>query len=206
MNAAVQNLETRGPVRTCAGCRVQDAKSSLLRVRALEFEPEATSKKRGGQPARVADRGVYVHPRVKCVRLLAAGGAARSLRHKVAVDAEVLKGLLIGQLDRKVRSLFSSARAKRVCAVGEVAVRNLLRDRVSEVACLVFAKDAAGRRSSFEATAMQAGIPAYAWKTKEILGECWQRESLGVVAICDKKIANEVARAMRALAELAEGA
>ncbi len=187
----------KGPIRTCAGCRSRDAQDELCRLRAFELGSD-------GATGAASARGVYVHPRQRCIEGFVAGGASRSLRARVGVDAALVEVALREQLRKKLLSLLSAARSKRACAVGESAVREALQSGNAEF--LLFASDAAGRRNSFERTAMEAEIPVYSWGTKQELGQCWQRAALGVLAVSDKRIAKEVARVMRGLAELAEGA
>jgi uncharacterized protein len=65
MVARAEQLHASGdfPVRTCVGCRVRAAKSSLLRLVATEDgiipDPQA----------RLPGRGAYLHPSLECLKL-----------------------------------------------------------------------------------------------------------------------------------------
>ena len=76
--------ETRGPWRTCVGCRKVDRPTGLVRV-VLSAEATAVVDSR----RRLPGRGAWVHPARACLHNAAKGGLARSFRR--AVDA---RGLL----------------------------------------------------------------------------------------------------------------
>lgn len=96
---------TRGPVRTCVGCRRTDGQGALLRVAALEGRVVADPRRR------VPGRGAYVHREKACLER-AAKGLARGLRAAVAardlaaleaaITAGDLAGWVAGQGDRDV--------------------------------------------------------------------------------------------------------
>jgi predicted RNA-binding protein YlxR (DUF448 family) len=71
------------PQRTCAGCRVRDAKRAMLRVVRPPDGAVAVDPK-GSAPG----RGAYVHRSAACIEAaLARGGLARALRAGVSDDA-----------------------------------------------------------------------------------------------------------------------
>ena len=74
--------------RTCAGCRQQDARESLVRLAVSDDETALLVPDLRG---RLGGRGVSVHATRRCLSLAAnKGGFARSLRRAVVVDDAAL--------------------------------------------------------------------------------------------------------------------
>lgn len=176
------------PVRTCAGCREQDASSALLRFAVRDEAPRLVPDPR----RRLPGRGVSVHPRREClVRAVRGGGFARSLRGKVAVDLDELVALVASQYATRLGGLLMAALRKRAAAVGADASRAALRD--GSARALVVARDAAGRRDELIGLAEQNGLPVIVHGEKSELGRLTRRDELGVLAILDERIASELA-------------
>lgn len=173
--------------RTCVGCRQKDVPDALLR---FAVGPEAphlapdVSRRLGG-------RGVSVHPRRACIEAaVRRGGLARSLRRPVPVSAEVLAEMAAEQYRRRAEGLLLSAHRGGHAAVGTDAVREAMGR--GQARMLVVAADAANRRDELEALAARLGGRCVVLSTKERLGRLLGREEVGVVAVKEPGIADEL--------------
>ena len=189
----------RGAERTCAGCRSVDAREALLRLAyvpgdELVLIPDVASKLGG--------RGVWVHPQWRCFKAVARGGAARSLRERVQVDAGRLAGLARLQLERRIEGLLLAALRTRRLTVGTDAVFQAL--AACTPALLLVAKDAAGRRTELVARSEREGVPWLELFEKHALGRLLGRDALGFLAVTDRQIAREIQDAAQRLAGLSE--
>ena len=86
--------------------------------------------------------------------------------------------------------------------MGEGAVREAIADRSARL--LVVAKDAEGSREGLERAAERLGRSGLVFGTKESLGRLFGRPTLGVLAVLDAKIADELRSVVDAATELAE--
>lgn len=78
VNHAGHEPASAGPVRTCVGCRRQDAKEHLVRLVAAAGRVAVDAE------ARRPGRGAYIHRRQDCVdRALGKGNLGRALRTRV---------------------------------------------------------------------------------------------------------------------------
>jgi len=181
-------------VRTCAGCREQDAQSALLRFAVREEAPRLVPDPR----RRLPGRGVSVHPRRACIeRAVKGGGFARSLRGRLDLDVDELVALVVSRYDSRTAGLVSAAVRTRRVALGADVTKAAIHDGTA--ALVVFAEDAAGRRQELTSMAAERGIPVMVHGTKQELGRLTGRPELGVMAIQEERIASElVAVASRA--------
>ncbi|MET0340608.1 MAG: DUF448 domain-containing protein [Polyangiales bacterium] len=187
------------PERTCAGCRAHDDRDVLLRfVHVPENDPCIIPD----FAARLGGRGIWVHPRVDCLRRASRGGFSRALRAQVTVDHDVLRSLGQGQILRRLDGLLLAAKRRRGLALGTDAVRLALAACTAHV--LLVAKDAAGRRDELVAAATEQRVTVIELSTKAELGRLTGKETLGLLAVLDVRIAREIAESARSLAGLSE--
>lgn len=198
MHAAIRMTTETRPERTCVGCRQRDGRDALLRfVLGPDGRPVADV------PRRLPGRGVSVHPRRSCLVAAARrGGFARGFRRRVEADTDDLVAQAVAQYRRRVEGLLTAARRSGSIALGTEAVRAELRRRAP--ALLLVAEDAAGRREELERTAERLGERCVVFGNKTDLGRLLGRDEVGVLAITDRGIAEEVARAAAAISAIAE--
>ncbi len=184
--------------RTCAGCRQRDAREALVRfVLGPDGRPVADVSRR------LPGRGVSVHPRRACLETAAhRGGMSRGFRRAVDADPDVLAGQVTAQLRRRLEGLLIAARRSKLLVVGTEAVRARMRERPP--ALLLVARDAAGRRDELVRSAERLGERCLVSFDKTELGRLFGRDEVGVVAITDRGIAEEVVRAAAAISAIAE--
>jgi predicted RNA-binding protein YlxR (DUF448 family) len=221
--------EGTAPERTCVGCRAHAERADLLRfVHVPGNEPPLVPD----FGARLAGRGVWVHPRGACLKRAVRGGFARALRQSVDVDFAGLAAIACGQVERRLRGLLLAAQRRRAVALGTDAVRLALgavpravldgsraapravldgsraAPRASTAPCavhlLLVAKDAAGRRADLVSQAAERNVPVIELCTKDELGHLTGKDSLGFIAVLDVQIAREIADSARWLAGLSE--
>lgn len=185
--------------RTCAGCRAHDDRDDLLRfVHIPNHDPSIIPD----FAARLGGRGLWVHPRGACLKKAARGGFSRALRAQVTVDYDALRAQAEVQIMRRLEGLVLAARRRRGLALGTDAVRLALAACTAHV--LLVAKDAAGRRDELIAAATERRVTVIEVSTKEELGRLTGKETLGLLAILDFRIAREIAESARSLAGLSE--
>jgi predicted RNA-binding protein YlxR (DUF448 family) len=178
--------------RTCAGCGARVAKE---RVRAelvrVVLAPDGGEGRAftahvdlGGS---TAGRGAWVHARQKCFEQAAQRGFARSAKAEVHADLPRLAGELREQVERRLRSLLSTAAASGKAAVGSEAACDALRRNAATL--VVVARDAAAAAKHREVeAAVQAGL-VVAYATKTFLGDALGRGEVGVIALTDEGMA-----------------
>jgi predicted RNA-binding protein YlxR (DUF448 family) len=175
--------------RTCVGCRAIAPRGDLLRLAALGEAPYVApdlERKLGG-------RGMSVHWSRVCVVLAAKkGGFARALKRSVTIDPEALADDVVRVVVQRAESLLVAAARRKKLALGTEAVREALRGTGVEV--LVIAGDADGRPEELEASAARLGGRCAVLGTKTSLGRLFGRDELGVLAILDRGIGDEVVR------------
>ena len=185
--------------RTCAGCRARDDRDALVRF-VLGPDGRLVADVR----RRLPGRGVSVHPRRACIVDAATrGGFARSLRSEVRADVADLVAQLIAQYAKRIEGLLVAAHRSRSLVVGTEAVRSELRRAAP--ALILVAEDAAGRREEIERSAERLGEQCVVYGSKESLGRLFGRDEVGVLAIDDRGIASEVARAAACMKALSGG-
>lgn len=187
------------PARTCVGCRGQDAKSQLVRFVLGGDPPRLAPDLR----ARLPGRGALVHPRTRCVRAaVERGGFNRAFRRPVGARADDVLRIVREQYERRIEGLLVSARRARSLAVGTDAAREAI--RTGHVRLLVVADDAAGRRDELQRAANRLGGRCVVFGTKRRLGRLLGRDEVGVLALLDERIAEQIITAAERTAELAE--
>lgn len=193
--------EGEHPERTCAGCRVVDAREALFRLAVIEEDGGVLLVPDLG--GKLGHRGVSVHPRRECVALAARrGGFARALRREIHVDPQSLCITMHGQVMRRVEGLLLAAVRRRAVALGTDAVLVTLRAGAAEL--ILVAKDAAGRREDLLEEARKRQVPALELSDKAGLGRLTGRATLGVIALLDGQMAREISVCARLLAGLSE--
>lgn len=197
MDATMQTVDEQ-PERTCAGCRARDDRDALAR-----FVLGPDGRLVADASRKLPGRGVSVHPRRSCIEAAARrGGFARALRTSVQVDADTLVDQLSAQYHRRIEGLLLAASRKRALVLGTEAVRGELRRDAPDM--LLVAADAAGRREELERTAQRLGDKCLVYGTKAELGRLFGRDEVGVLAIEDRGIAGEIARAAACISGLRE--
>lgn len=180
-----------GPTRTCVGCRKADPAEELVR---LAIGP-------GGQvavdhPRRLGGRGAWVHVSVRCVKdAIAKGGIARGLHAgRPSFSAGELAAVLRKRFVERATSLLSAARRAGKSEVGTEAVLAAIRSGAARL--VVIATDAADSGKQVEEAVRGASAPPpwVRFATKPELGGLWSRETLGVVAVTDSGLAEQIAR------------
>ncbi len=185
--------------RTCAGCRERGAREALLRFAYLPGQEPALVPDFG---ARLGGRGLWVHARAACLRRAARGGFARAARGALALDFASLRAQAAGQLERRIAGLLLAAQRRRATALGTDAVRLALAACTAHL--LLVAKDAAGRRDEIMSHADERSVPTIELFSKDELGRLMGKDSVGLLALLDARIAREVADSARWLAGLSE--
>lgn len=185
--------------RTCAGCRARDDREVLLRFAHVAGHVPAIVP---DFAAKLGGRGIWVHARSACLNRAVRGGFSRALRTQVDVDFPTIQASACTQIRRRLEGLLAAARRRRGLALGTDAVR------ISLAACtahlLLVAKDAAGRRDELIAHATERRVTVIELSTKEELGRLMGKETLGLLAVLDVRIAREIADSARSLAGLSE--
>lgn len=200
---AIENEGRTTSERTCAGCRRSDAREALLRfavcVRAGEAgEPQLLADPR----RRLPGRGVSVHPSRECVRrAVERGGFARALGAKLTIGADALCEQAAAQYARRLDGLLLAARRSGALLVGTDVVRRALAE--GSVALLLVAEDAAGRREEVLEQAARLGGRCAVYGSKEALGRLMGRAEVGVMAVLEAGLAEEVAATAARATELA---
>lgn len=191
----------RTPTRTCVGCREALPQTELVRLALAEGEPFVVPDLRGTLPG----RGAWVMPRRECVvAAVKKGGLARAAKRAVPITPEELLNRLTQAYTRRIEGLLASARRTRAVALGTDAVREAMAKH--QVSLLMIANDAAGRRDELLRAAERLERRAVLYGTKAELGAAFDRKELGVLALLDRGIANEICSAaerQRALLEVA---
>jgi predicted RNA-binding protein YlxR (DUF448 family)/ribosomal protein L30E len=202
MQSVTENIDPKPLLRTertCVGCRRVGAREEFVRV-CIAGEPAIVAPDLAGK---LGGRGAWLCPRLACVQAaVRKGGLSRAARRKVDVDPAQLAAMLREHLSQRMRGLLLSAHRARRVAVGTDAVMGAL--EIREAKLLVSAHDAAGRRNDLEATARRLEIMSIQFDTKEGLGRMFGRAELGVIAVLDAGIADELARAAKRVAALSE--
>jgi predicted RNA-binding protein YlxR (DUF448 family) len=192
--------ERAAPVRTCVGCQQSEERVELIRLAFVDgHEPPLVPDLAG----KLGGRGVWLHARSACVHsAVKRGGFARSLKRPMKVDEASLPSLIVAQVERRLDGLIGSAIGRRAAALGTDSVRAALTTGAAKL--LVVAKDAAGRRNELTDVARERGCAAVELADKATLGRLARRGTLGIFAILDAGIAEEVGKSARQLAGLSE--
>lgn len=197
--SVMTSSERSSPERTCVGCRAHDARDALLRFVVRAEAPRLVPDLR----RRLPGRGVSVHPTRDCIaKALGRGGFARALKGTPTMGLDELTTLLVDQYDRRLEGLLASALRARRIAIGTDAVEAALADGSASV--LWVARDAAGRREDLIARADRAAVPRLARWTKEELGRRVGRAEVAVLAIQDRRIADEVVATVKRATDVSE--
>lgn len=199
--AAIEDDGMQAPERTCAGCRQRDARAALLRFAVTPGEPRLVPDPR----KRLPGRGVSVHPTRECVRrAVERGGLARALGAKPSahgIDADSLCSMAAAQYARRVEGLLLAALRSGAIVAGTDAVRRALAESAPPL--LLVAEDAAGRRDEIAEQAARLGGRCVIYGTKEGLGRLMGRAEVGVLAVLEDGLAQEVATTAARATELA---
>jgi predicted RNA-binding protein YlxR (DUF448 family) len=195
----------RGPVRTCVGCRTRAPKEELLRlVPAPDGAPgpELVVDLLGKLPG----RGISLHPRRPCLEAaVKRGGIAHALRRAPRSDASSLARAIADRLSQRALAIVTAARGARAVVLGTEAVREALAG--GDLALLLVASDAEGRRDELIAQTQRAGREAIVLttgetQTKAELGKMFGRDELAVIGVTDPRIAEQVTQALTTALDL----
>jgi predicted RNA-binding protein YlxR (DUF448 family)/ribosomal protein L7Ae-like RNA K-turn-binding protein len=210
-------------VRTCAGCRAEAPRDALLRFAIRPFAEglSATERLVPDTQRRLPGRGVSVHPTRSCLeaatrkggfaKALAAAGGGAPGKGGFRFDVSALAEAAAERYRQRVEGLLGAGARSRKVLLGTEAVRQRLRaqadsggDGGAKVRMLVLARDAAGRSEELGAKADALGGRVVVFGDKSDLGAVFGRAELGIVAVLDEGLAEEVARSARFAADLAE--
>lgn len=184
--------------RTCVGCRQVAPRDALLRFARGPDGDLAPDPAR-----RLGGRGASVHPTRACIEAaVKRGGFARAFHAEITADAATLAARAADWERRRIEGLILAAHRSKCAALGTDAVRAAVADR-SAVA-LVVAADAAGRREELVEATRGLGGACWVIGTKASLGRLFGRDELGVLAVLDERIAEEIGRASARLRDLEE--
>lgn len=187
----------RASVRTCVGCRREDARPALLRLAVCPEPPYLVPDPR----RQLGGRGVAVHPSRTCIELAAnSGGFARALGMRARIDARALCDVAARRHAMRAESLLIAAARRTMLAVGTEAVREALRE--GRVQTLVVARDAEGRAEELRAAAERIGRRAAVLGTKDSLGRLFGRAEVGVLGVLDRRMGDEIGRCAAVCAAL----
>lgn len=189
----------RQSTRSCVGCRQTEAREALLRFVVAGDPPVVVPDvRRRGQ-----SRGVSVHPKKSCVASAVSSGALkRAFGADIAADVADISRIACLQYERRAQGLLLAARRAGKLALGEGAVREAIEDRSARA--LVVASDAEGSRESLERSVMRLGRQGLVFGTKQSLGKLFGRTTLGVLAVRDVGIAEELRSVIEAASGLSE--
>lgn len=148
-------------------------------------------------------RGAWMHARPSCIEAAARGGLSRGLKTQVKTDAAQLITLLREAATRRTFSLLKAARRARFTALGTTALEEA--ERNGRVELLVLACDAKASAELSAVTRLAQRGRVRLFKTKAELGAALERETLSLVGLLSRDIAQEVSR-MISVAELEEPA
>lgn len=185
--------------RTCAGCRQQDARASLVRLAVSPDDqgPMLVPDLLG----RLGGRGVSVHANRACLQLAAnRGGFAKSLKRAVVIDeAELARSIEEQLLGRAKGLLLGGIRSKRI-ALGTEAVMRTIENEKLEM--LIIAHDAATRTVGLAERVRGSGKAVAVLADKALLGGLTSRGELAVLSVLDRGIAREIGRVAALLSGL----
>lgn len=195
----------RGPIRTCIGCRTRAPKDELVRLvpaPAGAEGPELVVDVLGKLPG----RGLSVHPTKACVEAaVKRGGIAQALRRAPRIQTTELARAISDRLSQRALSMVVAARGARALVLGTEAVREAL--TAGDVALLLLASDAEGRRDELLSQASRLGRAAIVigtgeLRTKADLGKMFGRDELAVIGVTDPRIAERVTQALTTASDL----
>lgn len=186
--------------RSCVGCRQTDDRDALMRFVLAGDPPTFVPDVR----RRAGGRGVSVHPRYRCVEAAVRTGALRrGLKGPTgapSLSARELADAALAQYEQRAQGLLLAARRAAKCALGEKAVREAMNER--RVSLLVVATDAEGSREELASAAERLGRGSIFFGTKTSLGKLFGRDALGILAVLDSGIANELRSVVACRSEL----
>ncbi len=180
--------------RTCVGCGVRASRSDhrleLVRLALVENEvgeltPVVDLGRRG------VGRGAWVHPRTRCLEQATRHGLARSARAAVSVELGALERSLVAAAERHAETLVAVGVRARKAVVGTAAVE----EAGKRVALLLCAHDASAVEHGALLRELEAGH-AHLFGTKQSLGALLGRETVALVGIIDRHLAEGVRQAI----------
>lgn len=185
-------------MRTCVGCRAEAAPVALVRFAfdGVRLVPDPRQ--------RLGGRGVWVHPRARCIRAAVRGGGfAKVLRAEVPFDASSLVGTLLDEQRSRMASLLGGGRRARLLSFGtDECASAIARGTASLV---VVASDARASRETVTEVAQRAGVRVVEMEDKERLGRCFGKDEVGAVVVTDAGLAREISQVAMRIAALSEG-
>jgi len=174
--------------RTCVGCGRADVPGAFLRF------------VHGGQAEVVVDvansgfgRGAHVHPTADCLMKACKGGFSRSFKAKIEASATELSKQIEDAYDRRIQGLVLGARRAGHLAMGQDAACDALAKDKAQL--VVVACDAGSvQKKEIVARAVAEGR-AVAWKDKASLGALFGRDEVGIFAVTELGIADQIQEA-----------
>lgn len=180
---------SRGPRRTCVGCRREAAADECVRI-VLGAGGVVVPDLAGG----ASGRGAWLHADPICLSRAVPAGLAKSFRSKVVTGPDQLWALVRGAAERRAAALLSAAWRAGKLEVGATAVGAAVRDGRAEL--LVVATDARAAASSAAVASFVDRGRGVAWGTKESLGRALGRVDVAIVAVVDEGLSRALLRSV----------
>lgn len=181
------------PVRTCAGCGVEEAARALVRVVLVEGAPATVLvDAKGGS----FGRGAHVHPRVKCLEAACRRGLSRAFKREVRADVATLVGQIRAAYGKRLEGLLAGGVRSGHVVAGADEVAEL--GAAGRLLLVVLAADAAAaaqlsvvRRATGDGNALVYGDKLrLARVVGRRAGE--EREGVGVLGVGDAGLARAI--------------
>jgi predicted RNA-binding protein YlxR (DUF448 family) len=190
-------------LRTCVGCKASGSPQDLVR---LVIGPDGQAEGAAVAPDLAGGafgRGAWLHPRPSCITAAARGGLSRGLKTQVKADPAQLTAALREAASRRTLSLLQAAQRAKRAALGTTALEEAERDGRVELLVLAGDSKASAELSAVTRLAQRGRVRLF--KTKAELGAALGRETLSLVGLLSRDLAQEVSR-MISVAELEEPA
>jgi len=172
------------PIRTCIGCRAEREKAELIRLVRYEDRVVVDSS------AKLPGRGVYVCPKLSCIRqAMRRGRLERALKSAASLEYQDLPERIAEAIQGRILSLLGIAAKAGELVSGWNGVRAKW-DGLKLVLVAADASENARRRFS------GAG-KAYMGLTKDELGGAIGKSPRSVIGIIDDRLAEQLKRELQ---------
>jgi predicted RNA-binding protein YlxR (DUF448 family) len=172
------------PERTCIGCKKVLHKDDVVRIVAGHESIVVDYRDK------LSGRAAYVCPKTECIKkALTKEALGRSLRLKICLpETEVFIAQLKASIEERIKSLLSISLKAGKLAVGYSAVQDAIEK--GRVELVLYAHDLSEGTKGKIAIPGTMPVRKAVLFTRDIYGSILNRESVGVVAILDKGLAN----------------
>ncbi len=179
----------RARERTCASCRQKHSVEHLLRL-VLSPDGDLVMDWKRNLPG----RGAHLCPNTRCVTdAISKKRLDRvfNTQVKYPTPTEFLNGARTS-IYKRVTTLLGSSNGARFLAIGKDATMNAV--TTGKARCVIGTGDSSSSASVMGA-ARERGIDVKKLGTKELMGSMLNRRPTGVLAICDRGLADALCRA-----------